>query len=88
MAILDPAALAAMSYDELLQFTMDNDMSNADWDVVIPLLHEKAPSPPMSEEELDAAWERFVVACVPPDQQDAFRAAAARNKELRAQGLL
>ena len=88
MAVLDPAALAAMSYDELLQFTMDNDMSNADWDVVVPLLHEKDPSPPMSEEELDAAWERFVVTCVPPDQQDAFRAAAAHNKELRARGLL
>ena len=74
MALLDRAVLEAMSFDELVKYTWDNDFSMDEWGQLADLLQSKAPPSGMSKEDIDAAWNRFLE----------FRALAETNADMVA----
>lgn len=75
------AAVDAMSYDELVRYTMDNDFSIEEWGLLADLLKSKAPPSGMSKDDIDAAWDRFVEFYAPAKDREALRAFAAKRRQ-------
>lgn len=83
MALLDRAVLDAMSFDDLVKYTMDIDFSIEEWGQLADLLETKAPPSGMSKEDIDAAWNRFVEFYAPEKDLEALRAFTAKRRQER-----
>jgi len=81
MALLDRAVLDAMSFDDFVKYTMDNDFSIEEWGLLADLLKSKAPASDVPPEDVDAAWDRFVEFYAPAKDREDLRAFTAKRRQ-------